>query len=221
MYKLYGHPQSEYTQKVAMFLEALGHCYQFVGVDLDSGAHLEKPWSDKLWTGMVPVLDGLPGGIELAESQSISRYLWHAAVEHPLYVSDLMTRACADAVVDFMQYQLLLPLNELAWFGFWLPKRVVNATEEQRQDWRRSCERAKRKCTAYMQKAESTIVHSPFFSRDKMTYVSLSIYAGLQLYRCVADQLPASPVFEAFLVHSELSLCYQTVMSHMEEATQS
>lgn len=82
-------------------------------IDIDSGLHLQPPYSDLAPTGRVPMLvhgDGGPNDLVLNESSAIIEYLeetFPAPHHAPVLPSDVATRAKARQVMAWIRSDLL------------------------------------------------------------------------------------------------------------------
>ncbi|CAA0832038.1 Glutathione S-transferase F7 [Striga hermonthica] len=74
--KLYGHPLSVPTRRVALCLEEKGLQYEFVLVDLSTGQHKKEPFISINPFGQVPALED--GELKLFESRAITQYIARA-----------------------------------------------------------------------------------------------------------------------------------------------
>lgn len=71
--RLYGHPLSGHSHRVALFLSLLKLPYENVTVDLMTGEHRKPPFLAKNPFGQVPVIED--GDVTLADSNAILVYL--------------------------------------------------------------------------------------------------------------------------------------------------
>lgn len=71
--RLYGHPLSGHSHRVALFLSLLKLPYEYVTVNVMAGEHRQPPFLSKNPFGQIPVIED--GDVTLADSNAILVYL--------------------------------------------------------------------------------------------------------------------------------------------------
>lgn len=123
MLKLFGHPLALFSVKVELLLQEAGLAYEFIEVDFLGDALRSGPLSERAPTGRVPWIED--GGLTLAESNAILRYLADQHGLKDLYPADPKERALVDAWLDFGLVHVAFPLSQL-FVQRWLSKHFPN-----------------------------------------------------------------------------------------------
>lgn len=198
MYQLYGHPESEYTQRVAMFLQGVGCHFEFESVDLKKISCLDGVVEPLFETQLVPVLKEIKTGFYLAESLAICRFLWSKMRLEQSLSGDLNCQARLESLVDFCQHQILSPLNEVVWFRYWLPKLQPTFSKNDKQIWTTLSGRSVRKVNRYLSVFNHLLASEPDLLQG-LNFVTLSLYAPLRTLRTVPEDVKAQALVEQLI----------------------
>lgn len=120
--KIYGHTQTRST-RATWTAEEAGVDYEFIRVDLSSGAHRRPPFIDLNPAGKVPLL--IDGDLVLSESAAICNYIGARAADPELVPTpDSPRRAVYDQWCFFAIGELEQPLWTIAKHSFVLPEEL-------------------------------------------------------------------------------------------------
>lgn len=120
--RIYGHPQTRST-RVTWTAEEAAAEYEFVRVELGSGAHRQPPFTDLNPAGKIPLM--VDGDLVLSESAAICNHIGARARDTELVPrSDSARRGEYDRWCFFAIGELEQPLWTIAKHSFVLPKRL-------------------------------------------------------------------------------------------------
>lgn len=113
--KIHGSPFSTATLRAVAVVEEKGLDYEFVNVDMKSGAHKQEPFISLNPFGQVPALED--GDVKLFESRAISQYIAYTYESSgtPLTYKDGKQRAELAVWMEVEAHQFDPVASKLAW----------------------------------------------------------------------------------------------------------
>jgi glutathione S-transferase len=164
--KLYGHPGSICTNRVAFVLAEKSVEPEFVVVDLAKGEHKLPAHLARHPFGMLPALED--GDVSLYESRAIMRYLDNKLPGTPLTPRDLVSRAAMEQWISVEESYASPPVGEIVRQKFLVPAQGGTIDVD-------ALDRATRGISSALDVVGKTLDSHPYLAGETFSLADLSL----------------------------------------------
>lgn len=209
MIKFYGNRFSPPCNKVEMCLNLLGLEYEFIPVDLLSGAQRKPEFLEINFFGKAPAI--IDGDFKLAESNAIMKYLSRKA-KSDLYPEDIKQQAEVDMWLDFISQHLIMQGYMKIMFNKMIAPRIGVEVDE------KSIKEGYENLSKYFPLIEGKLTKTKFLVGDKITIADVALLSTIDPSEMIQVDLKPYPKLLALRNSLTSQNFYQKVHKFYGEA---